>query len=255
MKLLLTLIAIMFLFTACSQKRTITIDENYSPSNNTQTHQNLDEIILNIADQLLENKVEENTIMTQDINSSDYIISEDERPINIILTSFVNLDQFTTTSTFGRIITESMYNELHIRKFKVTDFRGQDAVSVNADGEFHITRDVEKLKDNIAGIEYILVGTYVKFENESILINARILDSTTGTLISSSRVVYTPKECSTYNICKNKDIDKKTDNTTNVNQTEQSNHNKTLDEKKEEETQRIINSYKTNLPISIVQDY
>ena len=94
-----------------------------------------------------------------------------------------------------------MFNELHIRKFNVTDFRGQDAISVNADGEFHITRDVDKLKDHISATEYIVVGTYVKFENSSVLINSRIIDSETGAIISTARVIYTPKDCRLFNLC------------------------------------------------------
>ncbi|MEA2018083.1 MAG: FlgO family outer membrane protein, partial [Campylobacterota bacterium] len=83
------------------------------------------------------------------------------------------------------------------------DFRGQDAVLVNEDGEFHITRDTEKLRDIINGIEFILVGTYVKFENQSLLINARIIDSISGEVISSGRSVYKPKDCQIFGICKN----------------------------------------------------
>ena len=104
-------------------------------------------------------------------------------PVHIILTSFVDLNELSQTSIFGRLISESMFNELHIRKFKVSDIRGQNAVSINANGEFHITRDIKKLKKHISGINYILVGTYTNFENNSILLNARILDSLTGVII------------------------------------------------------------------------
>ena len=110
--------------------------------------------------------------------------------IRVILTTFVDLNELDETSTFGRLFSESMFNELHIRKFQVTDFRGRDAVTVNEDGEFHITRDVVELKDNIDAVEYILVGTYVKFEDQSLLINARILDSESGRVESSARVIY-----------------------------------------------------------------
>lgn len=96
-----------------------------------------------------------------------------------------------------------MFNELHVRKFKVLDFRGQDAVEVNEQGEFHISRDVEKLKDSIDTAEFILVGTYVKFENQSLLINARIIDSISGDVIASARSVYQPRDCNLFGICQN----------------------------------------------------
>jgi len=127
-------------------------------------------------------------------------INKDENT-SIILTSFVDLNQLNKTTTFGRLLGESMFNELHIRNFKIVDFRGQDAVSVNANGEFHITRDVNKLKDHIEAIEYVVVGTYVKFEYGSVLINARILDSETGEVISTARIIYHPVDCKLFDIC------------------------------------------------------
>ena len=147
-------------------------------------YSNLNDTIIDIADQLFFTKV------------------DNKNPTRVILTSFVDLDKLEKTSSLGRLVSESMFNELHIRKFLVTDFRGQEAVSVNEDGEFHITRDVEKLKDNVDAVEYILIGTYVKFENQSLLINARILDSLSGRVHSSARVVYQPKDCSMYGLCK-----------------------------------------------------
>jgi len=124
-----------------------------------------------------------------------------EKKPSLILTSFVELNKLDKTTTFGRLLSESMFNELHIRNFHVTDFRGQNAVSVNEDGEFHITRDVDKLKDHISATEYIVVGTYVKFENDSVLLNARILDSENGSIISTARVIYKPEDCTVFDLC------------------------------------------------------
>jgi len=152
-------------------------------------YQNLNGAIVSIADQLLVSNIEKS------------------KNTSIILTSFVNLDKLNQTSTFGRLISESMFNELHIRKFKVTDFRGQDAISVNDRGEFHITRKVDKLRDHIEATEYVVIGTYARFEKGRILVNARILDSESGAVISTARVIYKPKDCKLFGndgICKDK---------------------------------------------------
>ena len=149
-------------------------------------YSNLNNTIIDIANQLFDTR------------------SDKKNPTRVILTTFVDLDKLEETSTFGRLVSESMFNELHIRKFQVTDFRGRDAVTVNEDGEFHITRDVLELKDNINAVEYILVGTYVKFEDQSLLINARILDSESGRVESSARVIYRPRDCSLFGICEKK---------------------------------------------------
>jgi TolB-like protein len=150
---------------------------------NNYSSSNLNEVIIQIANQLFHSNTVKN------------------KTTKIILTTFVDLDNLEYTTTFGRMLSESMFNELHINKFNVTDFRGQDAISVTNDGEFHITRETENLKDTIETIEYILVGTYVEFENKSFLINSRIIDSVSGNIISSSRVIYKPKDCTLYNLC------------------------------------------------------
>ena len=199
MKFYLSLCTVLVLFNGCiatnkrvvvnniQQSNTITKvrHSDYSDSNmDTESiYQDLNGAIVAVADQLF---------TTNDSVDDD---------TQVILTSFVDLNQLNKTTTFGRLISESMYNELHIRKFNVTDFRGQDAVSVNADGEFHITRDTNKLKDHIENIEFIVVGTYVKFENNSVLINARILDSESGKVISTARIIYQPKNCELFDIC------------------------------------------------------
>lgn len=149
-------------------------------------YQNLNGAIVAVADQLLITNVSKT------------------KNTSIILTSFADLNKLNKTTTFGRLVSESMFNELHVRKFKVTDFRGQDAISVNADGEFHITRDVDKLKDNVDAADFIVVGTYVKFENDTILLNARIIDSANGAIISTARVIYKPADCSLFDMCNKK---------------------------------------------------
>ena len=158
-------------------------NNNISNFDSTTYNQDLNDVIIQMANQLFNS----NTIKN--------------KKTRIILTSYVNLDHLGVTTTFGRLLSESMFNELHINNFNVTDFRGQEAVTVTQDGEFHITRDTEKLKDTITAIDYILVGTYIKFENKSFLINSRIIDSVSGEIISSSRVIYKPLDCTLYSLC------------------------------------------------------
>lgn len=199
MKLILPFLALALLFTGCSTSKIFQekpkthkeeVIEKVRSADYTKpyadiesVYQNLNGAIVAMADQLFVS----NTFK--------------ERKPSLILTSFVDLNQLQKTTIFGRLLSESMFNELHIRNFHVTDFRGQNAVSVNEDGEFHITRDVDKLKDHISATEYIVVGTYVKFENHSVLINARILDSENGSIISTARVIYRPEDCTVFDLC------------------------------------------------------
>jgi TolB-like protein len=187
MKYILSIV-VLFFITGCNDIFLVKKNELKYPSFSHEedyVSNSLNTTIIDIANQLFNSNVNK------------------ANPVHIILTSFVDLNELSQTSIFGRLISESMFNELHIRKWKVTDFRGQDFVNVNEDGEFHISRDSKKLKDNIKNIEYILVGTYVKFENQSLLINARIIDSISGDIISSARAVYRPSDCNLFGICEN----------------------------------------------------
>lgn len=203
MKFTLSLVTALLLFNGCTNTQT-----NVSPHKQEVTTAE-DSVLLDVRNKEYRNPNLNTGTIYQNLNGAiDAIadelfstISIEKRP-SIILTSFVDLNQLNKTTTFGRLLSESMYNELHIRKFNITDFRGQDAVSVNADGEFHITRDTDKLKDHIESIEFVLVGTYVRFEESSVLLNARIMDSESGKVVSTARIIYKPKDCGLYNICK-----------------------------------------------------
>ncbi len=149
---------------------------------------NLNDTIIDIANQL-----KQSTIL------------KDEDKSTIAVTTFVDLNKFDKTTPFGRILGESMISELFVRGFNVADFRGQGAISISNDGEFYITRDISKLKNEVSNT-YVLVGTYTKIEKD-ILINVRIIDNTTGKVISSARSIYNNNYCALDNkMCSKKSI-------------------------------------------------
>lgn len=121
----------------------------------------------------------------------------------VLITSFVRLDNLKKTSEFGRIVSESLINELSNRGFNVVEFRGQVAVSINEQGEYFITRDISKLKESIAST-YVVVGTYSR-QFGKVMLNARVIDNATGQIISSSRSTYDHglrNDCRIFKDCK-----------------------------------------------------
>ena len=121
----------------------------------------------------------------------------------VLITSFVRLDNLKKTSEFGRVLSESLINELSNRGFNVVEFRGQVSVSVNEQGEYFITRDISRLKDTIAST-YVVVGTYSR-QYGKIMLNARVIDNATGQIISSSRSTYDHglrNDCRIFKDCK-----------------------------------------------------
>ena len=179
-KLLLT-ISIIVLFTACNQN-TIVIPQKEASTNTT--YYTLNGAILSIANQLSTN----NKLANTDTGT-------------LTITSFVDLKQLNKTSQFGRVLSESLFSELFIRGFNLSDFRGQNAISVNANGEFYITRNITKLQSEVSN-SYILVGTYSKID-QNIMLNARMLDNKTGKIISSARAMYANDDCSIFGVCNN----------------------------------------------------
>jgi len=118
---------------------------------------------------------------------------------DIALTSFVNLHNFDTTSHFGRTLSEAFFDELYIRGFNVSDFRGQETISINDNGEYLLTRNVKKLDKDI-GSNHALVGTYSLFEAK-VLINVRVVDLMSGKIVASARANYVTVNCKVLNTC------------------------------------------------------
>lgn len=178
---LLILPVMVLIFNGCDQNSIVIPKEE--ASTNT-IHLTVDDAIISLANQLSKNKK---------LNPND--------TGTMTMVSFVDLEQFKKTSRFGMVLSESLYNELFVRGFNVTDIRGQNAISINKKGEFYITRNVDKLSEEVSNT-YIVLGTYSKID-EMIMINARIIDNKTGKLISSARSMYANDDCSIYGICNN----------------------------------------------------
>jgi TolB-like protein len=107
---------------------------------------------------------------------------------SVLITSFVRLDNFKKTTEFGRVISESLINELSNRGFNIIEFRGQMAVSVNEKGEYFITRNTSKMKENVQN-SFVVVGTYSR-QYGKIMLNARVMDNASGQIITSARSTY-----------------------------------------------------------------
>lgn len=122
---------------------------------------------------------------------------------SVLITSFVRLDNFKKTTEFGRVISESLINELSNRGFNIIEFRGQLGVSVNAQGEYFITRNVSKMKENVQN-SFIVVGTYSR-QYGKIMLNARVIDNANGQIITSARSTYAHglrNDCVIFKDCK-----------------------------------------------------
>lgn len=189
------LIFVLFLSGCALQQKQQPINKKYKLSQaslfTSHEYSDIDKGISEIANQLLLN-----------------ITRNHQINYKLAITSYVNLDDFESTSSFGRMISESLINEMHSRQFKVIDFRTRELMTINNDGEFVLTREADDLKDEMP-YTLMLVGTYTLLDNERLVINTRIMDIFNSDVISTSRILYEFKDCEKYGLCENDHIIKK----------------------------------------------
>ncbi|MBW4056278.1 MAG: hypothetical protein HIU83_12930 [Proteobacteria bacterium] len=102
-----------------------------------------------------------------------------------VVTSFTNLDKLDDTTALGRLIAENLMYGLQLHKWQILEIRLTKGVDINAAGEFSLSRDISKLKDEYK-IGGIVTGTYSVAEG-NLTINARVIDVNTGLVISSAQ--------------------------------------------------------------------
>lgn len=102
-----------------------------------------------------------------------------------IVTSFTNLDKIDDTMALGRLISENLIYGLQKHKWHIIEIRLAKGVEVNAAGEFFLSRDINKLRDEYK-ISGVVTGTY-SVADGNLTINARVIDVNTGVVISSAQ--------------------------------------------------------------------
>ncbi len=197
--------ATVFLFTGCfsqsvftpSYKESSVVKENQKVQVTKQHIKIAEDMQRNVTTQpTLEGTI--NSLATQMMRNKKMDTSKP-----VLITSFVRLDNFKKTTEFGRIVSESMINEMSNRGFNIIEYRGQMAVSINEKGEYFITRNPYKLKDQVPNT-YVVVGTYSR-QFGKVMLNARVIDNITGKIISSSRATYLHNkrnDCILFKDCK-----------------------------------------------------
>lgn len=107
-----------------------------------------------------------------------------ERPI--LVTSLVNIDDLTDTSSFGRITGEQIGSRLTQQGYRVTEIRlRQDNVLIRRKaGEFALSRDLVHLSQN-QGAQAIMVGTYAIGMN-MVYVTTKLVSPVNSQVLASS---------------------------------------------------------------------
>ncbi|MDC0358236.1 FlgO family outer membrane protein [Oligoflexia bacterium] len=108
-------------------------------------------------------------------------------PGPIGITTFVNLDDLYTTSTFGRVYAEQVMSELSMRGYDVIELRHADALQfLVANGEYALSRDIAAVRRE-RDLGALIVGTYV-VSPVRVYVNARLVDPSTSMVLSAGSV-------------------------------------------------------------------
>ncbi len=102
----------------------------------------------------------------------------------VAVATFVDVNNLYRTSPFGRYLAEQLMGEMQRAGFSVIELRKTGSILIKEQfGEYAISRDIKEIaKTSPAG--FILVGTY-STRDKYIMINARLVSSTTGMIASS----------------------------------------------------------------------
>ncbi len=188
--------SILFVVSGCTSTKD-SVSKEYDKVQTTKQH-------LEVAAQMQKDVTTQETLEATIASLAAQMVENKKMDTNkpVLITSFVRLDEFKQTSEFGRVVSESLINELSNRGFEITEFRGQMAVSINDEGEYFISRKPNELKNKTPNT-YVVVGTYSR-QMGKIMLNARVIDNVTGKIITSARATYVhniKKDCIIFKDC------------------------------------------------------
>lgn len=114
-----------------------------------------------------------------------YYRGTDPGPIGI--TTFVNVDDLYSTSTFGRMVSEQLMSELAMRGYDIVELRHTDALQfLSSAGEFALSRNAAAVRPT-RDLGGVVVGTYVS-SPERVYMNARLIDPRSSVVLSAGSV-------------------------------------------------------------------
>ena len=106
-----------------------------------------------------------------------------ERPAVLVVTTFVQLDDFTQTSRFGMLMAEQLLSRLAGRGFLLRETRMKDIFYQSSDGEFVLSREFSKVAQELDA-RLVLLGTYLE-ARDHVLVNTRLVDFQKQAVVAS----------------------------------------------------------------------
>ncbi len=115
----------------------------------------------------------------------EYNITADlSRTLPIIAASFVDVNDFKTTSALGRMMGDLIGSRLAQHGYNVLEMRlRQEELHISAGGELALSRNIEHLKENWDA-QAVLTGTY-HLQNSRVIGSAKIISTVDNSIIAA----------------------------------------------------------------------
>jgi len=97
-----------------------------------------------------------------------------KRPAVLVVTSFVQLDDFSRTSRFGMLMAEQLMSRLAGKGLILRETRMRDVFYQGRDGEFVLSREFSRVARRLDA-SLVLLGTYLE-ARDHVLLNVRLVD-------------------------------------------------------------------------------
>ena len=114
----------------------------------------------------------------------DKLVDPLDKDQPIISASFANIDDLTSSSTFGRMVSEVISAGLTNRGYQVIEVKMRDSLFIKQGaGEFMLSRKIKNLS-NEYDAQAVLLGTYA-IGGTNLYVNARLVRTTDNIILGS----------------------------------------------------------------------
>ena len=143
---------------------------------------------LNTLTKLLEKKVTDDDLVGSSHRAADSLIKKAgvrlDTQRSIAAASFVNIDNLSESSSFGRIVSQQLASRLSSHGFQIIEMLLRKSVYIQQQaGEFLLSRELKNISKE-HNVQAAIVGTYGVGKN-SVYVTAKIVDSASSIVISS----------------------------------------------------------------------
>ncbi|HIG14396.1 MAG TPA: hypothetical protein EYQ32_08065 [Gammaproteobacteria bacterium] len=143
---------------------------------------------LNTLTKLFEQKVTDDDLGGSSHRAADSMIKKAGARLDtqrsIAAASFVNIDDLSESSSFGRIVSQQLASRLSSHGFQIIEMLLRKSVYIQQQaGEFLLSRELKNISKE-HNVQAAIVGTYAVGKN-SVYVTAKIVDSASSIVIAS----------------------------------------------------------------------